>query len=526
MADSASDQLLQYRMALGLQKAGARDQAAAQQQASVQQLALQQGGIQGNRQLQGEKGVIDYALQAQSIGGQRQLANDQYGYNYGLQEQQGQQNWDLDHARFQHADELFQREQAGRIAELHLQQMQADKMARFQAQQDQQRLNQQQDFAAYQQQQDFGQANQHLAQQQQFAGDQTVFDAQQQQVHQLAQQTHEVALHKMAMQGQQARDELLQRHRNGELAQEHQWRGEELNREDQQKQKMAIMTHVATMVEKGLGTYDTGAEQKKIQAMDAIRNSPNITPDDKKKKLAEIQQEIEDNIIYSARPFTPAEQAASYKAQVEAFPPEVRPIISRDPKTGKASPNPVLQKDKADALKREQEAGFKREDRLASQQENMQQRKDVAAQHHEEFEFGKKQAEQENQAALKQHHTEFWMARRENHEKERAQAYQSIMKEIEGEINTEDTGKTNWGSKVMRNRTTEEKIAEAKKRVDAILPPDLYGNSPDEFDAKMMGQPPPSNQPGPGQAAPQQAKRKVSPDGKYYWDGSKWQLLQ
>lgn len=204
----------------------------------------------------------DAALQQQEISGRRQLANDQFSYNQALQGQEIQGQADANHARFQHDDELFDRHQAGQVAEMHLQQMQQEKMAKIQAQQEQQRLNQQQDF------QDFQQDKQYDFQEQENA----------------ARQTHETNLHLLQLRGQEARDELLHRYDTDQLGEQHRWRAEELKQAEQAKQELAIDTHISTGVQKGLLYYPPEAAQDMANLESQrrkVQNSPYLNDEQK-----------------------------------------------------------------------------------------------------------------------------------------------------------------------------------------------------------------------------------------------------
>ena len=250
--------------------------------------------IQGDRNIQADQGIINYALQYQQQAGQRQLAADQYGYNYGLQGQQIDAQQDRDHASFQHDDELFERHHAGSMAELHLQQLQQTKMAEFQAQQEQQRLTQQQDFQGQMAEYEAGQQNQRLGQQQDFSAQSQMFDAQQAQQKQLAQQTHEAALHHLALRGQEARDEILHRYDNDTLDKQHSWRAEELKQQQAAAEQQAYDTHIATGIQKGMLELPQAAQQR-LDDIDSkiidTQTSQWLSPDQRKEVIGKLQQE-------------------------------------------------------------------------------------------------------------------------------------------------------------------------------------------------------------------------------------------
>jgi hypothetical protein len=222
------------------------------------------------------------------IAGRRQLAYDQYGYNYGLQAQQGQIQAERDAAAFQHADELFEREKAGKIAEIHLQQIQEEKMLKMKA-----GIEEQQDQAKM---------------------------------------IHETNLLGMRLRGEQARDRLLQLYRQGELAQEHVWKAEELEKEDQVKQQIAWRTHVAQGIQNGNFTYDKGqiAQRDKIlEAIQHTRNTKQLTPEDRRQKLQDMHEDLWD-ILDNPRIVFPDEKAASLatkqQAIFNALPPKLKQL--------------------------------------------------------------------------------------------------------------------------------------------------------------------------------------------------------
>jgi hypothetical protein len=278
MAEPWDDQLLSYQQALGIQRANARQQNLSQMESEGQQLAVQDRDIRGKRALQADKGGIDAALQGQSIAGQRQVAADQYGYNWALQGQQGDIQGRQNEARFLHDDELFEREQSGRLATQHLQQIEEERQMQFQA------------------------------------GVQKERDA--------TQFTHQAALSKMAADREEALQEILQRNREGTLGLEHRYKAEDLQKEEEARQQLAFDTHVATGIQKGVLEL-APADQQKIDQIDQqlsdIMDSQNL--DDQQK--AEVRgQMLQRRLDVQRRAKPKAVKSQDWAATVNQFDPD------------------------------------------------------------------------------------------------------------------------------------------------------------------------------------------------------------
>ena len=239
MADTEQEDLFRYREALSLEKLKHKDdgmkqylQVSGQTPENLKQVTQ----AKADMMLQAQKGAIDYTLQGQQIGGQRQLAYDRFGYDTSLQGQSQNfqaQQIDIKHA---HDTELFEKQQAGRLAEQHLAQLQEQKLAMFHA---------------------------------------GVEDDRDQ-----ARIMHETVLAKMAQEGRESMEEIIQRHADGTLMQEHAWRAEELKQQHEQEQQKIWDTHIATGIQKGVLELPQPVQAKLAQVdqqISDIQYSPKLT---------------------------------------------------------------------------------------------------------------------------------------------------------------------------------------------------------------------------------------------------------
>ena len=319
-------------------------------QRSLDQLnASRQGTIERN---------FATAQQDKALSSQRQLRADQFGYDAALQGQQGGIEWDRDHARYQHDDELFDRHQSGQLAEMHLQQLQQQKMAQFQAQQEQQRLVQQQDFQGQMAQYEAGVQDQRLSKQQDFDAAKTGFEAgvgnarldkQQdfQQQQELERQQHEVVLNQLALRGREAQEEILHRHQEGTLSQQHSWRVDEIKQQRQEEQDKYIVEKLSS------GEFEIGSPDDQQQlannanARARIRNS-NYLDDDAKQKAIEDTFKSDAQIRRSASPVPPEKRAAMYDARLQKMlgdKYDEKKHLYAPNKFGQPEPNRVLSND-------------------------------------------------------------------------------------------------------------------------------------------------------------------------------------
>ena len=258
--------------------------------------------------------------QQTEIAGQRDLAADRYGYDYALQgqQQQGQADRDFrmagiqgdqDHARYQHDDELFERQLHGRLAEQQLQQIEQERqmqfeqqgrerMAQFQAGNEQDRLGQQEDFQA--------------------AG--MMFDAQQKQQEQQTQMLHQAAMAKMAQKGREAEEEILNRHRQGELSEEHGWKVDLIKQARQEEQDQHLADGLAS------GDYEIASPEEQ-RALDdnasargkwLVAKNAGRLDDDDYQKLVKQSFAADTAIRRNARPAPPEKRSQALESRRQA----------------------------------------------------------------------------------------------------------------------------------------------------------------------------------------------------------------
>ncbi len=261
----------------------------------------------------------EYALQLQGneIGGKRTLAADQYGYEAALADQRFGYAAQSQAAGFEHEDQLFEKHFAGQIAEQNLANLQAQKMAEFQAGTQEQRdyrladinqaeMGQQQEFAAAQAERGYGQQEKMLGLQQDFQSQQKT-----------AEWMHEATNAKMAEEAWVAREKIVAMLKRGEISQENLYKAHAVAEEVKQKQLEGIRKGIAD----GNFEFD-GPEDLRIYNEDlprkrsAIRRDPSLSQAQKENALAQVQAE-EDNVLLSARIVPEFKKKATAEAQIE-----------------------------------------------------------------------------------------------------------------------------------------------------------------------------------------------------------------
>lgn len=320
------------------------------------------------------------------------------------------------HVQNTHQDELFDRQQAGRMAEQHLQGLQ----------------QQDRDTAEF---------------------------------------THRTVLNDLAQRGRMAEDELLERHRRGELNQEHDWKIQDIKEARHYEELKTKTDGVAD----GSMVFDNPEDSQAAQdiaknrglAQKAVRMG-RLTDEQVKPVLDKLAKQEED-IYMRARPMNPQEKSASLQNKVKGYlgqnyDKEIYPGVTMGSlpwmlgKNGIPAIEPSVMKS------------------IDNQQERMHPKGQEAIQ----------ERQAEHQDKMRESEFDHWDVRRQDHEKARSALLQKTEKELETETDTEDEPGMLWGTN-KRSRTAVERHLEAQKRVDAVLPPDLYGNSPDEYRAKHGG---------------------------------------
>jgi hypothetical protein len=522
--DQLGDQPPVMRRLLRRKQAQA-DQAASQGQAIADRDTAQREA-QANR-------VAGLQSQAMGIAGQRQLARDRFGYDTALGQQSAAVQTDRDAATWQHDDELFDRHQAGRIAEMQLEQLHKGQQDQFAAESQQrrddrlqgydvQKLIQQQQYDAQRQEQQQNFESDRLGQQQQYEAVRTGFESGQQQdrlgqqqdfeqQQQHAQFLHSAALNMLAQRGREAEEEIVNRHKEGTLAEEHGWKVDQIKQLQQYDQDKLT----AQGLEAGSLILDPAAAPLVAQARQAkadIASSPVLSDADRQAKFKELDDKILSYHRTFARPQSAAEKGSSYAAALAKIDPELRPLYEQDPNTGRPVPSRVLATYDANREK----AGIAKQ-KMTQEQEAKQ---DTA-----------QERQAEHEARIKESQHEAWDTRRQDHEKERAR----LLPQIEKEIDEEDADipipkeQQHWYGSSTRKMTALEKHKLAKERLDAELDPNMYGSSPDEYWAKHGGLSTASAAPSQAaqqQITPQEFDRQwtalppggklVGPDGKTY----------
>jgi hypothetical protein len=219
------------------------------------QLAQQRRQAQNDAYQQSFQNVLSSAKEQpwqarqRDLEARQTLAGDQFGYNYLLQNQGEVFRQNEDHARFQHEDELFDRQLHGRFAEMQLSQLHQEKQALLQ-----------------------GNIQGALAEQQ-FG--------------------HQSALAEMARAGREAEDELLHRHKMDELSFEGKQKVDALKMQLEYQAQLQQDTFTSKGIEDGKLELPKEAQDALAKCdSDAFRvfNSTGMSEDDKNQVLNQIQQ--------------------------------------------------------------------------------------------------------------------------------------------------------------------------------------------------------------------------------------------
>ena len=240
--------------------------------------------IEAKRRATNQQGAIQAGLQGQKIQGDQTLAYQKAGYEYGLQGQQEQFQGEQNNIKFAHDTDLFERDRAGRLAEQHLGFLQQEKMTNLQAGIQEKR-------------------------------DQSQF-------------MHEAALSKMAADRQEARDEILQRYKDGTLDKQYEQEAEQIKKEHEWREQQAYDTAVDSGIKDGKLRYDPETVRDRNQLF-SKRNTINrllrenkISKEDHERLIKENDEDIKNN-KREARPVTSDEDASSFgnikKGMVAAF---------------------------------------------------------------------------------------------------------------------------------------------------------------------------------------------------------------
>ena len=364
MANWSDPILMQYALS---QKNRGADRAQQLYEENIQGLhqeGEQRRDIAGKRALVADKGNVDTALQGQQIQGQRTLAADKAGYDYGLQGQQIDAQWNQSQAHFLHEDELFNRQLHGHLAEQQLQQFEQERMAQFQAGQQEQRdyrlnqfdtgkLNQQQGFEAQREQFQAGQQeqrDQRLGQMDASRLDQTHdYDAQKtqyqdkiQQQRDLERQKHEVVLRHMALQAQEAKEEALRRDKMNLLSESGKQKLAIVKAKDQEKadldtvQGLAAGKYVLSPTNQGL----TRKYETMLDSIGEKLDTHQISQEEYDANREQIMSALT-RVRRSRREATPEEQGASFQNQLKKIEPDQSKWdeYSQDSKTGRPVPD-------------------------------------------------------------------------------------------------------------------------------------------------------------------------------------------
>jgi len=334
------------------------------QQAADRDVGVRTGLLPTNTPAGASPDILKMAMEHRS----RQLgALQQFQYNYGLQAQTEQGQFNRQLAGNEHEDELFERHEAGRIAEMHLEHLQ--QQDQFKAQQaaladrdqaiqtfDLQKLGQEQGFKADQDMfqagvQELRDARLHdfdvdtQGRQQDFQVGQANQKMQMDMVSQLSDQMHRTVLQKMALDGQQAREKLLHRMRYGEgtdseISTDYHYKMQVIQQEEQAKQDQFLNQGL----ESGSLILDPAAIPligKARQALASIWSSNSLTPEEKKQAMAKAEDDIKGLTRQFARPQSAAERSQAYLAQFRqmGLDPSDSSLYSPDPKTGRPMPN-------------------------------------------------------------------------------------------------------------------------------------------------------------------------------------------
>ena len=253
----------------------------------------------------------------------RQRMADQFAYDSSLQHQQqasAAQNQDVANL---HDDELFERHQAGRFAEMHLQRMQAEDQQRAAAVNQQQAMGLQ---AGYDQQRQQGQQafQGQMAQfegQQQEARDYRLADIDtasqtQQQDFQASQNTQrflEQMVHsQVAVQGQAAMEEMRERMRQGTLSQEHEWAVRDY---EDQKLIPGIQQQVANGDAKLAPDAAAYVQKGFAEEIDRIANDPYLSQEQKSYAQDQAHEKLRQKWLSAAKVSEP-EKAATNDAKL------------------------------------------------------------------------------------------------------------------------------------------------------------------------------------------------------------------
>lgn len=456
------------------------------------------------------------ALQQGDIAGRRQLAADQYGYNYALEDQRSYDDLIRMGYGFQHQDALFEKEQAGRMAEQELQNLQAQQMAQFQAGQMEQR-----DFR-------LADLNAEAAQEEQeFRAGQAQF-----------QSDHQMALQKMIQEGQAARDKILQDFERGNISESRKWEAEKIKEAYRQEVRQFTDKSLA----EGVMILPDRVQAEVAKQEDYLVNveaSNMLTREQKDEIVGQIRGRIEDLIYENARPPFNHEKAKSFEAKVNqqlqglspAQQQKIRPFIV----PGKDGSPSLMSGFRGSDLLEEKLPQFVTEDeKRVLFGANYEKFKDApmmrdpatgkatidkGALDYEKFQWEKEHPKEGEGGKPKKMTQSSWLAVRDR-------IYKEIMFELDQVAGADGKGLTTRMVQVpnrpgeirteksdVRPLTTMERHEAGKRMlVEEMMRRGLgtsyeeYTKPDDEVDA----------------AAPQAAPRKFSPSGKYEWDGQKW----
>ena len=438
--------------------------------------------------------VEAYLAGVQGVQQKRQLAANQQQYQQRYQQQQNDAvaaDWRHAHinefqTRLKHAEdqELIEQQQWGHMASQHL-----DAFNRQQEIYQQAGINQQRDLASF---------------------------------------AHETSLHEMQLKGSQAMEELRLRHSDffdeaklrqndeqfhAELDEKHAAMLQAHQEQELRDDQMALQ-EVNRAVANGEGRIDK-TEMTNIEKRMADVNEQEqkgvLTHSQAQQYLKDLGHEHQQAQTRGYRQFA-AGEGPKYEMTPQKVWDQNAPVDENGQKAlfpgvknftvgknGMSADFNIPDSSKQDAL----------EERKAEAEAKKKQIEDAAGERKAEFEAKQKQADAEFQAKQKDSEFEHWDTKRQLYENERRQLQAQVDKELLTEVNTEETPGMIYGTN-KRSRTAVERNIEAKKRVDAALPPDLYGKpneSYEDYRAKHSGQSAP--QPGPsGQSAPQAAPQQ------------------
>ena len=292
---------------------------------------------------QAEQERREQRKQALDIAGKRLQARDQFGYDAALSNQRYGQQVGLEDIHNVHEDELYDRHQAGQMAEMHLQHLQQQEQAKLLHQQDLQKLGIQQNFqvgrdqyqAGVQEQRDYrlndfdtakaeqlhGYDMEKQGQQLNYDAAKTGFVADQDQQQTLLKLQHDAALHHMAMQGQLAREEMIRRGRLDEISEKHKGHLEEVQQLERTKHIQAVTQGLekGTLILDDQTAQDVAKQRSAIAGIRRAYRGGQISQEERDAQLSQATNDLTDMYLEGARPVAADEKAKTRESVRQAL---------------------------------------------------------------------------------------------------------------------------------------------------------------------------------------------------------------